>query len=110
MERRNFISAALAAGGAWLSARAAAAGFQGGTAPKGPERASEFYELRRYHLRRGPATAVVDNYLKTAAVPAWQRAGAGPVGVFSVMIGAGNPTFYVLLVHKSLDAFGSLPE
>jgi hypothetical protein len=53
---------------------------------------------------------LVDTYLKSAALPAWQRAGVGPVGVFNVMIGDGNPTVYVLIVHKSLDAFAALPE
>lgn len=76
----------------------------------GSARAAEYYELRRYHLRRGPGVGLVDTYLKSAALPAWQRAGVGPVGVFSVMIGAGNPTFHVLIVHKSLEAFASLPE
>jgi hypothetical protein len=97
MNRRDFVSAAMAVtGGSLLSAA--------------PERPGEYYELRRYQLRRGPAQGIVDTYLKTAALPAWQRAGAGPVGVFSVMIGAESPTFYVLLVHKSLDAFASLSE
>ena len=104
------MAAALTSGGAWLSAGAPAAASQS-TGPAGnPGRAGEFYELRRYQIRRGPAQALVDTYLKTAAVPAWQRAGAGPVGVFTVMIGPANPTFYVLLVHKSLDAFGAVPE
>jgi hypothetical protein len=52
----------------------------------------------------------VDSYLKSAALPAWQRAGAGRSACSRVMIGDGNPTFYVLIVHKSLDAFASLPE
>jgi hypothetical protein len=110
MERRDFMAAALATGGAWLSAGAMAAGSQGAGAAGTAARATEFYELRRYQLRRGPAQGIVDTYLKTAAVPAWQRAGAGPVGVFTVMIGPANPSFYVLLVHKSLDALGALPE
>jgi hypothetical protein len=104
MDRRDFVSAAMA-GGAWLAAGAVTEATQ-----KGPPRAAEYYELRRYHLRRGPGQGIVDTYLKGAALPAWQRAGAGPVGVFSVLIGDGNPTFYVLLVHKSLEAFASLPE
>jgi hypothetical protein len=98
MNRRDFVSAAMTVTGGSLLSRSA------------PERPAEVYELRRYQLRRGPAQGIVDNYLKTAALPAWQRAGAGPVGVFTVMIGAESPTFYVLLVHKSLDAFASLPK
>jgi hypothetical protein len=104
MDRRDFVSAAMA-GGAWMAAGAVTNAMQ-----KSPARAAEYYELRRYHLRRGPGQGIVDSYLKSAALPAWQRAGAGPVGVFGVMIGDGNPTFYVLIVHKSLEAFASLPE
>ena len=100
----------MATGGAWLSAGAVADALQGSPAGRGQERAAEYYELRRYRLRRGPGQALVDAYLRTAALPAWQRAGAGPIGVFSVTIGPDSPTFYVLLVHKSLDAFASLPE
>jgi hypothetical protein len=109
MDRRDFVAAAMTAGGAWLAARGRADAFQGNPAG-GPERSREYYELRRYRLRRGPGQTMVDTYLRTAAVPAWQRAGAGPVGVFSVMIGQDSPSFYVLLVHKGLDAFASLPE
>ena len=111
MTRRDFVSSAMAVtGSAWLSAGAVGTARQGTTAGRGPERPSEYYELRRYQLRRGPAQGIVDTYLKTAALPAWQRAGVGPIGVFSVMIGPESPTVYVLLVHKSLDAFASLPE
>ncbi len=100
----------MATGGVWLSAGAGAGAFQGSAGGRQPDRASEYYELRRYRLRRGPGQALVDTYLRTAALPAWQRAGAGPIGVFSVMIGQDSPSFYVLLVHKTLEAFSSLPE
>ncbi len=110
MNRRDFVSASMAAGGAWLSADAVLEAVHGSQAGRAPERAAEYYELRRYRLRRGPAQGVVDTYLKSAALPAWQRAGVSPVGVFSVMIGPDSPAFYVLLVHKSLDAFASLPD
>jgi hypothetical protein len=109
MDRRNFVAAVITGGGAWLAAGARADASQGNPAG-GPGRSREYYELRRYRLRRGPGQTMVDTYLRTAAVPAWQRAGAGPIGVFSVMIGQDNPSFYVLLVHKTLDAFASLPE
>ena len=75
-----------------------------------PDRPAESHELRRYQLRRGPGQGIVDTYLRTAALPAWQRAGVGPIGVFNVMIGADSPTFHVLLVHKSTDSIASLAE
>jgi hypothetical protein len=98
VKRREFVCATLATGGAILTSPLAA-----------QEKPAEFYELRKYHLRRGPAQTLVDTYFRTAALPALQRAGAGPVGVFSLMIGPDSPSVYVLIVHKSLDAFGSLP-
>jgi NIPSNAP len=110
MDRREFVSAALVAGGAFVPGRVLQAQGQGSGAGQPQDRTSEYYELRRYHLRRGPSQQIVDAYLREAALPAWQRAGAGPVGVFSVMIGADSPSFYVVLPHKSLEAFGALPQ
>jgi NIPSNAP len=96
MNRREFVTAAVATGGVWLPTGVTA-------------EVAQYYELRRYHLRRGPGQALAEAYLKDAALPAWQRAGAGPIGVFNVMIGAESPTLYVLIVHKSLDAFAAMP-
>lgn len=110
MDRREFVSAALAAGGAFLPAAALAAQGQGAGAGRPAGTAPEYYELRRYRLRRGPGQQLVDTYLKQAAVPAWQRAGAGPIGVFSVMIGAESPGFFVLIPHATLEGVLSLRD
>ncbi len=109
MDRREFVSAALAAGGAFLPAAALAAQGAGGGAGRPAESASEYYELRRYRLRRGAGQQLVDTYLREAALPALQRAGAGPVGVLSLMIGAESPAFLVIIPHKDLAALASLP-
>jgi hypothetical protein len=71
--------------------------------------APEYYELRRYRLRRGPQTQVVDTYMRDALVPALQRAAVGPIGVFNVTIGADNPTLHLLIPYKTLEAFVTLP-
>lgn len=110
MNRREFVSAALATGGALLPVSGMAADRQGSGSGRAAEKSSEYYELRRYHLRRGPSQQTVDAYLREAALPAWQRAGAGPIGVFTVMIGAHSPSFYVVIPHKSLAAFAALPD
>jgi hypothetical protein len=109
MDRRAFVASAMVTGSAWLSAGTLADAWQGSLQGRGAERPAEYYELRRYRLHRGPGQALLDTYLRTAALPAWQRAGAGPIGVFSVSIGD-TPTLYVLLVHKSLEAMTSIPE
>lgn len=109
MNRRDFVTSTLAAGGTLLADGVAAAAEQAASRGSAPARPSEYYELRRYHLRRGPHTRIVDDYWRLAALPALQRAGVGPVGAFNVMIGADSPSLYILLVHPSLDTFASLP-
>ena len=66
--------------------------------------APEYYELRQYHLRRGPQVKLTDDFLREAAVPAWKRLGIAPVGVFNTTIGSDTPSVYVLIPHLSLDS------
>lgn len=73
-------------------------------ADSSPARAREFYELRHYRLRRGPMGARFDEFFRDIALPAWNRAGINPVGVFDVAVGADMPAKYVLLPHASLEA------
>ena len=110
MNRREFVSATLATGSAILagSARPATAS-AGPTAATAQDKRLDYFELRKYHLLRGPQTQMVDAYVRDALIPAVQRAGGGPVGAFNVMIGAESPTLHVLIVHKTVDAFASLP-
>lgn len=70
----------------------------------------EIYELRTFRLRRGPMPARFDPYLKDGFIPAARRAGAGPIGVFNVTIGTGNPSLYVLIPHPTIESFLTLPE
>jgi|SRR6185369_1681478 len=67
----------------------------------------EYYELRLYHLRRGPMQKRFDDFYKNAAIPALNRLGIGPVGVFNVATGPDSPTMYVLLPHKSIESFAT---
>ncbi|HEX3719117.1 MAG TPA: NIPSNAP family protein [Verrucomicrobiae bacterium] len=102
MKRREFLksSAALAGTGAVLSNMSATA-----QDDSKPER--QFYELRLYHLRRGPKTELFDRFYRDAAIPALNRAGIEHVGVFTVSVGPDNPTMYVLLPHPTLDSLVS---
>jgi len=63
----------------------------------------ECYELRLYRLRIGPKQKTFDEFFRQAAIPALNRAGISPVGVFNVMLGPENPTMHVLLSCKSLE-------
>ena len=71
------------------------------------EDAREYYELRRYRIIPGEKQDAVVQFLSNAAVPAWNRAGVGPVGVFQE-IDAKEPIMFVLLPHKSLESFAGL--
>jgi hypothetical protein len=99
MKRRAFLqsSLALAGSGAAVSSLTAPAEETGGGN-------RQYYELRLYHLRRGPQTDLFDKFYGEAALPALHRAGLARVGVFSVMVGPESPTMYVLLAHPALDS------
>jgi hypothetical protein len=100
MKRRVFLqsSLALAGGGAVVSSLTASAAEESGAGGR------QFYELRLYHLQRGPQTALFDRFYRDAAIPALNRAGLAQVGVFGVKGAEENPapTMYVLLAHPSL--------
>jgi NIPSNAP len=104
MKRRAFLqsSLALAGGGAVVSSLTASAD-ETGTAQR------QFYELRLYHLRRGPQMDLFDKFYRDAAIPALNRAGIAQVGVFNVMVGPDSPTMYVLLTHPSLESLTTTP-
>src|SRR5437879_13706203 len=106
MKRREFIESSLAAASVagWSSVLETSAAEQGAKAPR------EFYELRLYHLRRGPKQKVFDDFYREAAIPAMNRAGIEPVGVFNVAYGQDSPTMYVLIAHPSIESFGTAQD
>jgi hypothetical protein len=95
MNRREFFKAGSLAGIASMSPLTAAA--------MGGQSKQEYLELRKYRLHVGPKKNRLGNFLRDVGIPAMNRIGIKPVGVFSAMYGPNNPTLYVLLVHKSLD-------
>ena len=98
MERRAFLSATLGSG------LAAAAGMatsgQGGNVQKP---APEFYVWRQYVVRTGTQPQRLAEFLKNAAVPALNRLGHKPVGVFEVVAGVPSPAVFVLTPSASLE-------
>ena len=48
------------------------------------------------------------DYLKVVSVPAMNRIGISPVGVFTVAFGPDSPTFWVLLPHKDFASIVTL--
>jgi hypothetical protein len=105
MQRRTFLTSSLAA--ATLSAVPVAEGQNasgGASAGKG----RLFYELRRYQLSSGPQKKLCDDFFQGALIPAANRAGVSPVGVFNVTIGPETPVMYVLLPSVSLETLVTL--
>lgn len=105
MKRREFLKSSLV-----VSAAAAATTASVARAAEEKSTGREFYELRLYHLRQGPMMKRFDDFYRDVAVPAWNRAGVSTVGVFDVMIGPDQPTKYVLLPFKSLEAMAGARE
>jgi hypothetical protein len=97
MERRRFLTSTLAMGAAIVPEALQAQ--QAGSATGG----QEYYVLRHYHLTSGPQRKLADAYFEGALVPALNRLGISPVGVFGLEIGPGSPSLYVLLPSTSLE-------
>ena len=51
-----------------------------------------FLELRYFRMRNGPQVDRTTAYLRDVWLPEMQKAGVGPVGIFSSLIGPQNPT------------------
>ena len=105
MKRRHFIKSALAASSAIGLTQSLAIAAESTDKP-----AREFYELRQYKLRRGPKQKLFDDFYRQAAIPAMNRIGLGPIGVFNVATGPDSPTVYVLIPHKSIESFATATD
>ena len=105
MNRRDFVAGSVGASLVTGHAASAAdgAGSEAASAPP------HLLELRRYRLRFGPMEARFAEYQKTVLVPALNRVGVKPVGVWTVSVGPDNPAVYTLLAHPNADSVATLP-
>ncbi|RPJ70362.1 MAG: NIPSNAP family containing protein [Acidobacteria bacterium] len=101
MKRRVFLRMSSLAGAA------AAAGWPGAGVLSAQARGREYYELRVYEMPTGNRKAILNDYLSNAAIPAWNRMGIGPVGVFTVVSGSNALMLYVLIPYPDLATFES---
>ncbi len=101
MQRRKFLGAVGVAGAAAMGAMAETAG-----AVEAPKK--QYLELRLYRCDAGAMRERLEKFLGEAAIPAWNRAGVKPVGVFGMMDGAAD--LYVLLPHESIESFAAAPH
>lgn len=99
MGRREFVGSATLAAVGSLAARASGAGQAGKDA-----NARQLLEWREYATVSGSAAGALSGQLETALVPALNRLGLEPVGVFSPVFGSASATVHVLIPHPSLDS------
>ena len=64
-----------------------------------------YYELIRYEVLNRPEMSRLETYWETAAIPALNRLGIEPVGVFRPTYGSHGLDLYVLIPHKDLESF-----
>ncbi len=101
MQRRDFLmTSSLAAAAVALNP-----GISPAQAPSGKPRS--YYELRKYLLQSGSETKLLHNYLSDALIPALNRMGCTPIGVFTLDLGPQTPTTYVLIPSTKLESLVS---
>jgi NIPSNAP len=95
LERRDFVTSAIALAGAALS---------GGEARGVAAAPREFYQLRRYTMQTGAQLGLTQNYFEHALIPALNRLGMSPVGAFKLDVGPETPTYYLVIPATSVEA------
>lgn len=70
----------------------------------------EYFEIRKFTLKSAEKLAVIEAYLRDAAIPALNRLGVSHVGVFMPEKQEAAPVVYVVLRHASLDSFAKSTE
>ena len=115
MKRRQFIKGTMAAStiaAVGLETRSAAAAEPAQTG------AQEFYQLRAYRLKDAGHRPLLDGFLEKAAIPALNRIGLKPIGVFVQQERSGAAsgtevrepnTVFVLIPYPSLESLASVP-
>lgn len=100
MERRQFLTASLAASAAALVGDAAA--------QQQPTGKREYYQLRRYELKSGPQSKITEQFFAEALIPALSRMGVGTIGAFRLEFGPQTPQFYLLIPGSSTETLATL--
>lgn len=102
MQRRKFLQSSLVvAAGIAVTNSPAVAGDRHATQ-------KEIYEWREYEMRFGADQGQLDNYFKTALIPALNKYGIKTVGVFKESSPSEPAKFYLLIPYASLDNYLSV--
>lgn len=96
MDRRDFLAASALAVAAGMSQEACAGEEAGG--------GKQYLELRHYEFGSGEKQKVFEDFLGEAAIPALNRLGVRPVGVFKDVTDKDGVGLWVLLPHDTLES------
>ncbi len=69
---------------------------------QGTQDGTDFYVWRQFIVRTGTQPQRLGEFLKNAAIPALNRRGHKPIGVFEVVAGVPSPSIFVLTPSTSL--------
>ena len=70
----------------------------------------QFYEVRIYTTKSKEQQQRVSDYWQNAAVPAYNRMGIQPIGVFTELKDSATNRIYVVIPCDSLEVFGAIPD
>src|SRR5579859_3674482 len=107
MERRAFMTSLLSAP---LLAKETLSGASGRPQTPGSttDTPPDVYLWRQYILKTGTQPRRVADFLQNAAIPALNRLGHRPIGVFEGVSGVTTPTIFTLTPFASFDELGAL--
>lgn len=69
----------------------------------------QYYELRIYTTKSDDQQQRINDYWQNAAVPAYNRLGIRPIGVFTELEDSATNHIYVLIPCDSLETFANIP-
>lgn len=104
MKRRSFLKASMLT----TSATTIMSSFANATTANDQKQEREFYELREYLLKDETQQKIVENYFQNAVIPAYNRLGSKPIGVFSELKPEGQTRLFAVIPYKSLDDFSTV--
>lgn len=104
MKRRSFVKAAALSSAAAVILPAMTTN----KATAAPKVAQQFYELRIYTLETAEQQTIVEHYYQEAAIPALNRLGLSPVGVFTALKAADDKRLFVLIPYTSAGQYHSV--
>ncbi|MFM1943463.1 MAG: hypothetical protein RI897_2445 [Verrucomicrobiota bacterium] len=102
MKRRSFIVGAVFCGLLTM-------GLSGARGVAAVPEGAEFYELRVYSTQSEAQQGLINDYWAKAAVPAYERMGIGPIGVFTELEDSPTNRVFVLIPFAGAGDYAAVP-